>query len=248
MEDQLWTMTATTTKEYAGGLKSDNVNNRSKRMSETTMNVYQRLNAAREEFHGLQLKKTGHNKFAGYQYFELGDFLIPALKTFKAHGLCATVSFEPTMASMTIRNVDKPEEVIVLTSPMGSAALKGCHEVQNIGAVETYQRRYLWVAALEIVEHDALDATTGKDAPKSSKTVAKDTFDNQAPETQSKLEDWRVAVMDGFEESDEAGMAKYVEAKAAMTADEQVAFWHLFDSKTRSYIKKLGSTTEKATA
>ncbi len=31
-----------------------------------------------------------------------------------------------------------------------------------MGAVETYQRRYLWVAALEIVEHDALDATTGK--------------------------------------------------------------------------------------
>jgi hypothetical protein len=44
---------------------------------------------------------------------------------------------------------------------MGSAALKGCHEVQNIGAVETYQRRYLWVTAMEIVEHDALDATTG---------------------------------------------------------------------------------------
>ena len=48
---------------------------------------------------------------------------------------------------------------IVITSPMGSAALKGCHEVQQIGAVETYQRRYLWVAALEIVEHDALDGS-----------------------------------------------------------------------------------------
>jgi hypothetical protein len=46
---------------------------------------------------------------------------------------------------------------------MGSAALKGCHEVQNIGAVETYQRRYLWVAALEIVEHDALDSSPGAD-------------------------------------------------------------------------------------
>jgi hypothetical protein len=46
---------------------------------------------------------------------------------------------------------------------MGSAALKGCHEVQNIGAVETYQRRYLWVTALEIVEHDALDSSEGVD-------------------------------------------------------------------------------------
>jgi hypothetical protein len=46
---------------------------------------------------------------------------------------------------------------------MSSASLKGCHDVQNLGAVQTYQRRYLWQSALEIVEHDALDATTGQE-------------------------------------------------------------------------------------
>jgi hypothetical protein len=46
---------------------------------------------------------------------------------------------------------------------MSSAALKGCHDVQNLGAVQTYLRRYLWTNAFEIVEHDALDATTGED-------------------------------------------------------------------------------------
>jgi hypothetical protein len=64
---------------------------------------------------------------------------------------------------MMIVNIEKPDETIVLTSPMGSALLKGCHEVQNIGAVETYQRRYLWVAALEIIEQDALEETTGSE-------------------------------------------------------------------------------------
>jgi hypothetical protein len=54
---------------------------------------------------------------------------------------------------------------IHINSPMSSAALKGCHEVQNLGAVQTYLRRYLWVTAMEIVEHDALDATTGSEAP-----------------------------------------------------------------------------------
>jgi hypothetical protein len=44
---------------------------------------------------------------------------------------------------------------------MSKAELKGCHDVQNLGAVQTYLRRYLWTAAFEIVEHDALDATTG---------------------------------------------------------------------------------------
>ena len=123
------------------------------------LNVYQRINAARNAFHALKLKKTGHNKFAGYNYFELGDFLIPALKVFSDFGLFAAVSFDADKASMTIRNVDAPAEFVTIYSPMGSAALKGCHEVQNIGAVETYQRRYLWVAALEIVEHDALDSS-----------------------------------------------------------------------------------------
>lgn len=123
------------------------------------MNIYQKLNAARDEFHGMELSKTGHNKFAGYHYFELGDFLIPALKTFSKHGISAVVSFADSLATMTLVNTDKPDETITITSPMGSAALKGCHEVQNIGAVETYQRRYLWCAAMEIVEHDALDAS-----------------------------------------------------------------------------------------
>lgn len=122
------------------------------------MNVYQKLNAAREKFHTAEIKKSGHNKFAGYYYFELGDFVVPALRIFKEVGLTSVIRFEADIATMEIVNNDKPEDRIYITSPMSEAALKGCHPVQNLGAVETYVRRYLWVAALEIVEHDALDS------------------------------------------------------------------------------------------
>ncbi len=132
---------------------------------EPVVNVHRKLSIARQRFHNLALKKTGKNTFAGYNYFELGDFLIPALTVFDEVGLSAVVTFGADVAAMQITDMDNPSDTIVITSPMGSAALKGCHEVQNIGAVETYQRRYLWVAALEIVEHDALDATNGKHAP-----------------------------------------------------------------------------------
>jgi hypothetical protein len=124
--------------------------------------VHRKLSQARQRFHQLELKKSGKNSFAGYDYFELGDFLIPALGVFDEVGLGAIISFDRETATMTIVDLDATDQTITITSPMGSAALKGCHEVQNIGAVETYQRRYLWVAALEIVEHDALDKTTGK--------------------------------------------------------------------------------------
>ena len=126
------------------------------------MSIYAKLNAARADFHKMELKKSGRNTFANYSYFELCDFVIPAMSVLSEHGLCAFVSFTDDLATMTIAETHG-DGVIVITSPMGGAALKGCHEVQNIGAVETYQRRYLWQAALEIVEHDALDATTGDD-------------------------------------------------------------------------------------
>ena len=128
------------------------------------MSVYKKLNEARSQFHTLKLKKSGLNKFAGYSYFELADFLIPALEVFKRHDLCAYISFANDLATMRIVDVTDGT-IIEITSPMSSAALKGCHEVQNLGAVQSYLRRYLWVTAMEIVEHDALDSSEGP-APK----------------------------------------------------------------------------------
>jgi len=125
------------------------------------MSIYKKLSDAREHFHALELKKTGHNKFAGYKYFELGDFLIPALNVLKIYGIVSVISFGKEIATMRLIDIDRPDNFIEITSPMSSAALKGAHDIQNLGAVQTYLRRYLWVAALEIVEHDALDATTG---------------------------------------------------------------------------------------
>jgi hypothetical protein len=105
------------------------------------MNVYQKLNEARDIFHQAKLKKSGHNKFANYYYFELGDFVIPALEIFRSVGLTSVIRFGIDQAVMEIVNTDKPEDKIIITSPMSSAALKGCHEVQNLGAVQTYLRR-----------------------------------------------------------------------------------------------------------
>ena len=122
------------------------------------MNVYQKLNAAREKFHAAEIKKSGHNRFAGYSYFELGDFVVPALRIFKEVGLTSVIRFEQDLATMEIIDTEKPADRVLITSPMSEAQLKGCHAVQNLGAVQTYIRRYLWVAALEIVEHDALDS------------------------------------------------------------------------------------------
>lgn len=122
------------------------------------MNVYEKLQKARIQLQSTKMKKSGHNKFAGYQYFELGDFLPEINKLFAELKLCSIVSFGKDLAELKVINIEKPEEVVTFTSPMAEANLKGCHPIQNLGAVETYNRRYLYVTALEIVEHDALDS------------------------------------------------------------------------------------------
>ena len=126
------------------------------------MNVYKKLMQARIDLQNTTLSKSGHNKFAGYKYFELGDF-IPAIQNiFNGLELCGTISYTNDLATLTIVDMSDLSK-IEITSPMSEAALKGCHAVQNLGAVQTYIRRYLWVTALEIVEHDAIDSSAGAD-------------------------------------------------------------------------------------
>jgi len=122
------------------------------------MGVHKKLMDARILLQQAPLKKSGHNKFAGYSYFELGDFLPTINQIFARVGLCGVVSFDKELATLTITDTEDSTE-IKLTSPMAEANLKGCHPIQNLGAVETYTRRYLWVSAMEIVEHDALDSS-----------------------------------------------------------------------------------------
>ena len=205
------------------------------------MSVHKKLNNARLAFHALELKKSGYNKFAQYKYFELGDFVIPAMKVFRDAGLCAVVSFTDTQASMTITDVDAPEQTIVITSPMGSAQLKGCHEVQNVGAVETYQRRYLWVAALEIVEHDAIDSSEPvKAEPKKAPiiTATQGVYDSLPKEEQQYLEELANAIFEQVNHKDEAEQANERIKSENLDADQKTALWSLLDSKTRSALKK----------
>lgn len=126
------------------------------------MSAHKKLMQARIKLQSIELKKSGQNKFAGFSYFELGDFLPAVQSIFAEVGLCGVVSYSNEYATLKIFDVDNPSDPIVILSPMAELVLKGTHPIQNMGAIQTYQRRYLWMTALEIVEHDQLDATVGE--------------------------------------------------------------------------------------
>lgn len=198
--------------------------------------VYAKLQKARIKLQYSSIKKSGHNKFAGYQYFELGDFLPTINDIFNELGLCSVISFDKELATLRIVDTDNGG-AITFTSPMADANLKGCHPIQNLGAVETYSRRYLYVTALEIVEHDSLDATTGQEAPKSAKPITKDVFDGMSLEDQEAIRSIGVQVISLLSMDDVEGAVQYIE-QCELDADSKTALWSLLDSKQRAAIKK----------
>lgn len=204
------------------------------------MSVHKKLMEARIELQNTKLGKSGMNKFAGFSYFELGDFLPATMQIFANLGLCGVVSFGKEEAKLTIVDIED-NSTIEITSPMASASLKGCHEIQNLGASQTYLRRYLWVTAMEIVEHDALDSTTGKDKPV-AKSVPAEHWDSLEESIKRRLQGIADEVIACIS-SDNMDGAMAVLAEL-VEVEEKTALWSRLDSKTRSTIKKYQSTLE----
>ena len=73
-------------------------------------NIYSKMQKARCEFQEKPLKKSGHNKFAGYHYFELGDFLPTINALLEKYNLCSHMDFGKEVATLTIINSENPEE------------------------------------------------------------------------------------------------------------------------------------------
>lgn len=134
------------------------------------MNVYEKLNEARVLFQNANVKKTGRNDYAGYDYYELSDILPFINIVAKELKFTCVLKYDKELAYLQFIDIEKPEDVILFTCPMSDASLKGCHAVQNEGAVITYIKRYLYQNCFEIVENDLLDKTMGKsEAPKIEK-------------------------------------------------------------------------------
>jgi hypothetical protein len=131
------------------------------------MTVYKKLAEARVQLLSVDMKKSGKNKFAGYEYFELGDFLPHAHRIFNDVGLLGVFSFEGSNATLTIHDTDATESV-AFVSPVVSASNPKGQPIQDLGSTHTYLRRYLWLMALELTESDAVDA-----APQAEKVPAK---------------------------------------------------------------------------
>ena len=144
------------------------------------MNIFEKMQLAKELILKANLKKSGRNAFANYTYYELADLLPTIIQICNKVKLFTKVSFNDEYAVLEIINIEKPDETIEYTSPMKELNLKGANAVQALGGVETYQRRYLYMAAFDIIENDMFDGAVNpednKELPKIPQKATKETL------------------------------------------------------------------------
>ena len=210
---------------------------RKKKMATSKMNIFQKLLKARALFLIANVKKTGKNMHLQYMFYKLEDIVPVILKIFEELGLIALITFTDDVATMTIINVENPEETIVFTSPMRDGEVKGQLPIQALGSVETYQRRYLYLAALDIVETDGIDEAAG--APeKSDKTSGETHAKPQIPATPQQ----RTEIKNELTSTD--GSATELQVKQLKSALKKLI---AHDAKYEEMVDQIGIDTEGLT-
>lgn len=135
------------------------------------MGVWERLLLARLEFANSGVKKTGKHLKPNYMYFTLNDIVPSALPIFVKYRILVHTTFRDNYAVGTVINIDKPEEKIEFVSPLkeieaiesNATGGKLTNAMQDMGSVETYSRRYLYLVILDITEHDNIDGNADED-------------------------------------------------------------------------------------
>ena len=144
-------------------------------------NIYQKINSIKQDFLKSNVKKSGKNKNAGFEYFELVDFMPTLVELMNKYKVYSFISFTEKEATITLINVEKAEEKVIITSPVvdfksfkyekdgkgnytGNVIedLTNMNSIQKMGAIQTYIRRYLYLIAFDIVEPELFDNLSGE--------------------------------------------------------------------------------------
>jgi len=140
--------------------------------TEAQRNIYEKMTAIKMKLLGI--KKSGHNGYSDYDYFELGDILSVLTPALQEEHLYMKTEFSVTepIAKLIIFEMDDPNIKLEFETRVGTCTLKASHDIQNIGAAQTYTRRYLIINAFDISDADILDggAEPEKPEPKQKQT------------------------------------------------------------------------------
>ncbi len=158
------------------------------------MSLNESIANIRVELQKANLKKSGKNKFAGFDYFELADFLPKLNELMQKEKVNDLFTIDDGKATLTLIQSDEKQvytiPFILFETPKTYKKSKSgeyvknkdgeyvlipsMQDIQYLGALNTYYKRYLYLNAFGITDGDVIDAMDNSEETKSNPDVKKD--------------------------------------------------------------------------
>ena len=159
-------------------------------MEKENKNLNESIISIRVKLQNAKLKKSGKNKFAGFDYFELADFLPKLNELMLEEGVNDRFYIKDDYATLELQ---KGEEINTYTMPFilfetpltykkdkagnfiknkegDYIQVPSMQDIQYLGALNTYYKRYLYLNAFGITDGEVIDSMNNNDLSKNSES------------------------------------------------------------------------------
>lgn len=155
-------------------------------------NLNESIIQVRVDLQNSKVKKTGKNKFAGFDYYELADFLPKLNELMLQYGINDRFTIEDDKAMLTLIKGEESQSYsipfVIFETPINLKKnektgeireVKSMQDIQYLGALNTYYKRYLYLNAFGITDGEVIDSMNNDDISKSTKTKTTKTTTKQ---------------------------------------------------------------------
>jgi putative phage essential recombination function protein len=124
----------------------------------------------RVKLQNAKLKKSGKNKFAGFDYFELSDFLPKLNELMLEEGVNDNFKITNDTATLTLIKGEEKQEYtmpfVMFNTPLNKNGQQSMQDIQYLGALNTYYKRYLYLNAFGVTDGEVIDGMNNNELGK----------------------------------------------------------------------------------
>ena len=154
-----------------------------KKVENKNISLNESIIKIRVKLQSYNLKKSGKNEFARFEYFELADFLPKLNELMEEEGINDIFTINENVAKLTLIKGEESQEYTLpfyrFETPLNFKKdkngnfmkddngnyleVKSMQDIQYLGALNTYYKRYLYLNAFGITDGEVIDRMDNED-------------------------------------------------------------------------------------
>lgn len=147
-------------------------------MENKELNLNESIIKIRVKLQNSKIKKSGKNKFAGFEYYELGDFLPKLNELMLEENINDLFTIENDEVKLILMKGEEKQEYKmpfrIFETPLTKDGKQSMQDIQYLGALNTYYKRYLYLNAFGITDGEVIDSMNSEEIKKPIKQETKE--------------------------------------------------------------------------